>query len=131
MLTTSRHQDGSILLEALISILIFAFGVLALFGMQSIAIKNTSQVNYRANAIYMANQIISQAQGDINHLADYSSMTSAKVTPWVAQVQAELPAGTGTIAVDTAASTMTVTVGWQAPGDPLSHQHKVMAYVAY
>ncbi len=131
MLNISKCQNGSILLEALISILIFAFGVLALFGMQSVAIKNTSQVNYRANAIYMANQITSQVQGDINHLADYSGASSTKAAPWYAQVQSELPNGSGQIDIDTVASSMTVTVRWKAPDELVPHQHKVLAYVAY
>jgi type IV pilus assembly protein PilV len=131
MLETRKKQQGSILLEAMVAMVIFAFGVLALFGMQSVAIKNTSQANYRANAIYLAGQIVSQAQGDINHLADYADVASGKVAPWLVQVQNELPNGDGAVVIDAANSIMTVTVTWQAPGDPIAHQHSVTTYVQY
>jgi type IV pilus assembly protein PilV len=131
----SKHpQSGSVLLEALISILIFAFGVLGLFGMQAVAMKNMSQSNYRATAVYMASQLIGRAQGDINHLADYqytSGTANGKVDPWMAEVTAALPAAGATVAVDTVNSTLTVTVSWTAPGDPVSHQHTVSSYVSY
>lgn len=129
-----NHQSGSVMLEALISILIFALGVLALFGMQSVALKNMSQSNYRATAIYMANQLIGSAQGDINNLASYQythGVTNTKVDPWLAEVTAALPGADATVAVDNANSTLTVTVSWQAPGDTASHQHTVSSYVSY
>jgi type IV pilus assembly protein PilV len=129
-----QHQSGSVLLEALISILIFAFGVLSLFGMQAIAMKNMSQSNYRATAVYLASQLIGSAQGDINHLADYqftAGTANAKVDPWMTEVTAALPRAGATVVVDGPNSTMTVTVSWQAPGDALSHQHTVSSYVSY
>lgn len=129
-----NHQSGSVLLEALISILIFAFGVLALFGMQATALKNMSQSNYRATAVFMASQLIGSVQGDINHLADYQytvGTTNAKVDPWLAELTAALPQAGATVAVDNANSTITVTVSWQAPGDTTGHQHQVSTYVSY
>ena len=153
----THHQSGSVLLEALLSILIFAFGVLSLFGMQSVAMKNMSQSNYRATAVYLASQLIGSAQGDINHLADYqySATTTcpadataavcsspAKVCPWLQETCNALPHATSTVApltvapaavtIDTANSTMTVTVYWRAPGEKTApHQHTVSTYVSY
>lgn len=130
----NHPQSGSVLLEALISMLIFAFGVLALFGMQAVAMKNMSQSNYRATAVYLASQLVGSAQGDINHLATYqytSGTANTKIDPWLAEVTAALPQAGATVDVDTANSTLTVTVSWQAPGDSVSHQHSVSTYVAY
>ncbi len=134
-----KTQNGSVLLEALISILIFAFGVLALFGMQSVALKNMSQANYRATAVFLTSQLVGTVQGDINHLADYayaSGTPPAKVQPWLSQVASVLPNGTGTIsAVEETTTapkngTLTVTVTWQLPGQT-SNRHSVSSYVAY
>jgi len=130
----NHPQSGSVLLEALISILIFAFGVLALFGMQAVAMKNMSQSNYRATAVYLASQLIGSAQGDINHLATYQytgGTPNAKIDPWLAEVTAALPQAGAVVDVDSANSSLTVTVSWQAPGDSVSHQHTVSTYVAY
>lgn len=139
----THTQSGSVLLEALISILIFAFGVLGLFGMQAVAMKNMSQSNYRATAVYMASQLIGRAQGDINNLANYKYPTvvtdaakTAAVLAWVNEATTALPQACTTTApctsvVDDANSTITVTVSWRAPGDTVSHQHTVSTYVAY
>jgi type IV pilus assembly protein PilV len=128
------HQGGSILLEALVSILIFAFGVLALFAMQSTALQNMSQSNYRATAVYMANQLIGSAQGDINHLDDYQytgGTAALKVAPWLDEVTAALPNASAIVEASSVSSTMTVTVSWQAPGESVRHQQKVSTYVSY
>ena len=49
-------QQGAILLEALIAVLIFSFGLLALAGLQTVMIKNTDDAKYRAEATFIAQQ---------------------------------------------------------------------------
>ena len=57
---TTNKQQGVMLIEALIGILIFSIGILALIGMQATAIKNTTDARYRSEAAFLANQIIGQ-----------------------------------------------------------------------
>ena len=54
-----RGQSGAFLLEALVGVLIFAFGILGLVGLQAAAIRNTNDLQYRGEAI----QIASAAMG--------------------------------------------------------------------
>ena len=49
------RQRGATLLEALIGILIFSVGILALVGMQALAIKHMSDAKYRSDAAFFAN----------------------------------------------------------------------------
>lgn len=49
-------QSGSILLEALIAILIFSFGLLAISGLQGAMMKNNQDATYRAEASYIVQQ---------------------------------------------------------------------------
>ena len=51
-------QSGSMLLEALVAILIFSIGILALVGMQAAAINNVSDAKYRSTAGFLANEIV-------------------------------------------------------------------------
>jgi type IV pilus assembly protein PilV len=53
-------QRGSFVLEALIAILLFAIGILAIVGLQSASIRNTAGAKYRTDASLLANQIIGQ-----------------------------------------------------------------------
>jgi type IV pilus assembly protein PilV len=57
---TVQSQAGVMLIEALIGILIFSIGILALLGMQGTAIKNTTDARYRSEAAYLASQVIGQ-----------------------------------------------------------------------
>ena len=60
-----RHtQSGAFLLEALIAILIFSFGILGIVGLQAKAIRFTNDSEYRAEATYLANSLISQMWSD-------------------------------------------------------------------
>jgi type IV pilus assembly protein PilV len=53
-------QDGVMLIEALVGILIFAIGILALIAMQATAIRATQDARYRTEAVNYANQLLSQ-----------------------------------------------------------------------
>ncbi len=53
-------QRGGFLLEALISVLIVALGVLGLIALQARAIQNVDDAQYRAEAAYLANALLGQ-----------------------------------------------------------------------
>ena len=124
-----RVQKGSILIEGLISIIIFSIGVLALVGMQSVAIKNASQAQYRNEAGSLAGQIINQMMVDQNNLSSYagSSGGNASREAWETEVQRLLPNATATITyVDTTETPRlaTVTLTWRAPDEATDVQHQ-------
>ena len=52
----SLNQKGSVLLEALIAILIFSFGILAISGLQGAMMKNTTDATFRSEASYVVQQ---------------------------------------------------------------------------
>jgi len=140
-------QSGVMLLEALIAILIFSMGILALIGMQAIAISSTTDSKSRADASYLANQIIGQmwlenrgnppAAATLQaNLIAYShqpnnggaacapnggASTHANVSAWLNRVAAALPGAVADkqqIIVDTAANNLvTVRLCWQDPQD--------------
>jgi type IV pilus assembly protein PilV len=60
MATTDRNQRGVMLIEALVGILIFAIGILAMIAMQASAIRATQDARYRTEAVNYANDLLSQ-----------------------------------------------------------------------
>jgi type IV pilus assembly protein PilV len=58
--TTSQRQRGSFLLEALVAVLIVALGVLGLVGLQARAMQDTDESQFRSEAAYLANDVISR-----------------------------------------------------------------------
>ena len=127
-----RHQAGVMLIEALIGILIFSIGILALLGMQGAAIKNTTDAKYRSEASYLASQIVGQMWVDIANLGSYDTDNMAAYAArdsWVNNVAQMLPnvqvggptAPTIQVGPDAgfglAAQEVRVQVRWQQPGD--------------
>jgi type IV pilus assembly protein PilV len=140
-----NKQHGSFVLEALIAILLFAIGILAIVGLQATSIGNTAAAKYRTDASLLANQIIAQmwvadktnatlianfcgpvvsgvcAAAGPNYLAWASSV--AQVLPGVSNV-----APAPSIAID-ANNTATVTVFWQGPNESAAHNYSTVATI--
>lgn len=53
-------QRGVMLLEALLGILIFSLGILALIGLQSASVSAAAESQYRVEAVNLANQLLSR-----------------------------------------------------------------------
>jgi type IV pilus assembly protein PilV len=119
-----KLQSGIALLEALIAILIFSFGVLGIIGLQSAMIKGTSQAKYRADASYIAQRRISMMWANPTNLnaATYNETNTA--VP-------ELPAGQRTTVVTMVGrdADVAVTVTWTAPGED-THQYSANASIS-
>jgi type IV pilus assembly protein PilV len=98
-------QQGVVLLEAMIAILIFSMGVLAIVGLQAAMLKNTTDSKFRTDANYIAQQRIGQMWADPANLAAYVQPPTA-IT--------DLP--NGTLTTTQSGNQYTVTVTWQQPG---------------
>ncbi|HSG77203.1 MAG TPA: type IV pilus modification protein PilV [Burkholderiales bacterium] len=131
-----KTQSGVALLEALVGILIFSIGILALMGLQAQSIRNTVEAKYRNEAAYLANQIIGQMWVDRANLAAYDTGGGANpnMTAWRAQVANTLPrvvaGGTNSPTIVVAGNQVTVTIFWQLPGsDSVLRQFSVVAQI--
>lgn len=113
-------QQGVVLVEAMIAILIFSMGVLAVVGLQAAMIKNTADSKYRADASYIAQQKIGQMWVDPSNLATYPNATT--------DISSLLPGGSLTI-TQPAANQFTVTVTWQKQGEE-QHNFTTTAVIA-
>jgi type IV pilus assembly protein PilV len=60
MIATKARQSGIALLEALIGILLFSLGILAMVSMQAASVNAVSDAQYRIEAVNAANQLLAQ-----------------------------------------------------------------------
>lgn len=151
MKRTKTQQAGSVILEALIAILIFSIGILALVGMQATAISNVADAKYRSTAGFLANQIVGTVWatrvGAIN--ANASNVMVASPDPtfacnpcgfangnaytqaWASSVAAALPNAVGANAPSIAVSgaQVTVTISWQPPRAAVPHRHGISTII--
>lgn len=116
---TPSRQQGAVLVEAMISILIFSMGVLAIVGLQAAMIQNTTDSKYRADASYIAQQRIGQLWSDPSNLPADGSNTVTAIT--------DLPGGT--VTTSRTGAQFTVTVTWQQPGEA-QHNFTTIASIA-
>lgn len=112
------YQEGVLLLEGLIAILIFSLGVLAIVGLQASSMKAVSQAKSRVDASLIAHQRVSSIWLDMANIADYGEEDT---------VVAGLPSGKRT--TDVAGDQVTVTVSWQMPGDDTEHSFVTVARI--
>ena len=147
MKTTSRRtlrqaQSGVMLLEALIGILIFSLGILAMVGMQAMGVRLATDSRDRAEASNLASQLVGQMWLDRAALASYqyagSGTVPAALTTWIAQVDATLPDAAanrpiitvGASPLGASVGTQTsVTLRWRNPTETTVHQFVMTAYI--
>lgn len=119
-------QQGVVLLEALIAILIFSMGILALVGLQAAMVKNTSDARFRSEASFIAQQRIGLIWSDpANPTAFLEPLPGTDIS-------AVLPGGTRTT-LQTSPGEFSVTVNWTPPsaaGAPETHSYVMVARVA-
>ena len=145
-----RAQQGVMLLEALIAILIFSVGILAIVGMQASAMQDIGEARYRTQAAFMANRAIAQMWGAVGtdptpaqiqvRLATFNygggGGVPAAISDWVGAVQNNLPGATTypPIIKVNANNSVEVTVRWRAARDASAnaqpHSYRAVAYYA-
>lgn len=145
------RESGMSLIEVLISILLFSFGVLALVGLQASTISYSRDAKYRADAAFLAEQIIGVMWADQrSNLASYAhnvsgtncafsggASSNAKVTSWIGAATTEgsvlgtLPGTTNSNLqiIIGANNLVTVRVCWKSPQDTAYHNHVAVSQI--
>jgi type IV pilus assembly protein PilV len=127
-----RQGRGLVLIDVLISVLVFSVGVLAIVAMQAVAAQQSSQAKYRADATMLANALISRmwlTDRTVATLTDTFSTGEAGYDEWLATVEEALPGATDNppeVTVDSVAggagapptARVTVLVQWKPPSAP-------------
>jgi len=141
-ISMQRQQQGIVLIEALVSILIFSVGVLAIIALLTASVLATRDSGNRSTAGLLASQIIGQMWVDdrtpVNLQAKYitggagyqtwlNNVTNSSL-PGVSGVSANQP--TIVISAVTATSSLvTVTIYWQPPDAVLKHKYVAITQI--
>ncbi|MDP1595444.1 MAG: hypothetical protein Q8M45_06155 [Methylotenera sp.] len=108
-----KKNSGAVLLEVLISTLLFSFGVLGLVGMQAVATQNSINSQDRAVASILANDMVSQMWAKKTSTIA-SVAISGDITAWKLKVQNSILSNAAGDVTEVA-GLATVTVTWKAP----------------
>lgn len=128
-----RRESGMMLIEALVAILIFSIGILALVGLQATAVKQSTDARYRAEAASLASELIAEMWVSNRDPATLETNFEGAAGSggglygnWATRVGTILPGATGaaapTVVVDGAGTALPgsvfVTITWLAPNEP-------------
>ncbi len=116
-----QSQVGMMLIEVMVSILIFSIGILGLVGLQTVATQNAASAEYRTIAATLANDMVAQMW--IKKTANPSSSSiSTDITTWKTKVtNSILPNASGTVTRTNSVTTVTVT--WKPPATDNNNQY--------
>jgi type IV pilus assembly protein PilV len=120
-------QQGATLIEVLVAVLIFSFGLLGLIGLQSRAMQFSGDADGTNRAAALSSEIVSFM--NIFRTGDVTA--AALVTPyaaWQAKVQTPasggLPGGTGTVtALGGNPAAFNISIVWTTPSNPLPRRY--------
>ncbi len=130
--TRVKPQAGFMLIEVLISVLLFSVGVLALVGLQSAMTRAQTESKVRSDASYLAGELVGLMWTDPTNLGGFSDSACAS-TPqcadWLSKRDQLLPAADSDVVVTAATGRVSITLRWTlAGGTP--HQYTTTTTVA-
>ena len=124
-----RFQSGSAMVEGLTAVTVFSLGILGVIGLQASVLENNAQAQFRAEASYLAEEVIGLATADAANAACYAvnpaspdcthAFASEAAQEWAARVQASLPGADEILPQVSYApdGTFTVTIQWKRQSD--------------
>lgn len=117
-----RTQAGATLLEALVAILIFSVGILAVIGLQAASIASVTDAKYRVDASAVAEQQIGELWGTQATLSAGTTTTSLSA----------LPGGSMTTTLTGSAADgwqATIGISWTPPNATTAHKFDTVARI--
>lgn len=131
----NSNKKGFFIIEALISILIFMIGILGILQLQVGQMQATADAQYRAQASYMAENLMSEIVIDKGNIDTFVDKTNATYTDWESNlrnvlpgVNENLPEVTTSIS-PTGGTIVTIVVKWKAPQSESESQYELKSTI--
>jgi type IV pilus assembly protein PilV len=125
---------GVALLEVLVALLIFMFGILGLVGLQAALTRAQTSGKFRVDATFLAEEYVGTLWGDTANVGTYvitggSCVTTANQScaDWVSKVANRLPEGAAVVTV-AASGVVTIKVNWTVPSEG-AHTYESVATI--
>lgn len=124
------RQHGSALIEGLLAIVVFSIGLIGMLMLLSAAMIESGNARYRSEASLLASDLVGRMWSGDRSLASLRSRfvdnNSDEFLQWQRRVQSALPGALVTanqpVVTISDDRDVTITLGWQLPGERDAHQ---------
>ena len=133
-------QTGFMLMEVLLSVVLFLIGALAMLNLLAVSVADTAQSKYRNDASQLASNLINIIALDSANMANYDDSASpyAPKSAWANSVAAALPrvcAATcpnaqTNVSVNATTRNVVVTVKWRTPKENADHSYQTLSTIS-
>jgi type IV pilus assembly protein PilV len=114
-----RDASGIMLIEVLVALLLFAFGILGLVGLQASMTQAQGASKVRADASYLASELLGIMWSDATNLVNYTAAGCAahpRCNDWKNKLETQLPGGTlNRLTYDAATGDVFLEITWAMP----------------
>jgi len=134
---SATGQRGSSLVDALLALLLFSAGMLALLRLMSATLSESANAQYRNQASQLASALVASMWTGDRSLAAlqarFGNTSADDYQAWLRNVQAQLPGAhvaalLPVVSID-AQRHVAITLQWRAPSDASAHQLQVQAMI--
>lgn len=108
---TKKSSSGSALIEALVSVLIFFIGLIALTGLSSQSINMVGQSKARNDASLLASELIGEMWSNVATPQEFVD-TNPQYANWISRVATDLPSGTATVTPNVDDTSVDIVISW-------------------
>jgi type IV pilus assembly protein PilV len=134
----ARKQDGVMLLEALLAVVLLAIGLLGTIGLQARSFSALSDAGMRAEATMAADKLLGVMTTDLANLADYklalNGTPGKRLAPWYDETRVRIPGAEITVDVamvaGTSRSQVDIVISWKRKTGDKRNRHSITSYIA-
>jgi type IV pilus assembly protein PilV len=131
----NNNKKGFFIIEALISILVFMIGILGILQLQVGQMQATADAQYRSQASYMAENLMSEIVIDKGNIDTFVDKTNTTYMDWESNLRNVLPGVNEyepevTTSISSSGGTLvTIVVKWKAPQSESESQYELKSTI--
>lgn len=119
--TTRKRQGGATLVEILVTVVVISIGLLGVFALQAVSLRNNYSSFLRGQATVLATDIVDRIRANRDNAASYTvafggtlaatTMHGKDVTEWKNQITTLLPSTSASATADGSVTVSTISAG--------------------